>query len=112
MQKVETVKKVLKSLEEKTGAPYRYDHFRQSEAVPPPFVVWRKIATGGQPADGGTYYYDPGIDIELYADTEEDMEELMAQLRELLDGDGVFYKITADTVYIEDQDFYESLFEL
>lgn len=112
MEKVEVVKKVLNYLEKSTGAPYKYDHFRQSEAVPPPFVVWRKIATGGQPADGGTYYYESGIDIELYADTEEDMSDLMGKLRALLDEEGVFYQITADTVYIEDQDFYESLFEL
>lgn len=110
--KVEIIKNILAQLEASGGVPYRYDHFRQSEAVDPPFIVWRRVASDGTGADGSVYHYEPGIDIEIYAEDEESMADLMDKLRVLLDAVPIFYKITADTVYIESEDFYESLFEL
>ena len=110
--KVEIVKEVLASLYESDGVPYRYDHFRESEAVAPPFIVWRKIASDTIGADGEAYHYEAGVDLEIYAEDEELMDQLVSKIRALLDAKEIFYRITADTVYIESEDFYESLLEL
>lgn len=91
---------------------FEYDHFRQSDAVAPPFVVYRRVAQPNFSADGVVYHHGDGVDLELYAETPDRMASLMAQVEELLDAEEIFYNLAADTVYIETEDFYESLYEI
>ncbi len=97
-----------------TGAieGFEYDHFKQSDAVPPPFAVYRRVAQPNFSADGVVYHHGDGVDLELYAETPDAMASLMAQVEELLDKEEIFYNLSADTVYIETEDFYESLYEI
>ena len=91
---------------------YAYDHFREEFAVPPPFAVYRRVAASGFAADGVVYHRGDNVDLELYADTPEDMAALMDAVEMKLDEAELFYNITADTVYIEQENFYETLYEL
>ena len=91
---------------------YRYDHFRQEEAVPPPFALYRRVAPDNFSADGMVYHHGQNVDLELYAETPDEMATLMARAEVLLDAEKVYYKLAADTVYIESEDMYESLYEL
>lgn len=106
------VESILETLKTETGCDYRYDHFRQSEAVPPPFVVYRRVAADSFAADGRVYHRGQHVDVELYADTPDSMAELMDHLETLFDATGIYYKLAADTVYIETEDFYETLYEI
>lgn len=108
----ERVKEILEKLKETDGYDYRYDHFSQSEAVPPPFLVYRRVAADPFSADGVVYHHGQHVDVELYASTPDEMSELMAAVEELFDAADIYYKLTADTVYIESEDFYESLYEI
>ena len=108
----EQVKEILEELKKTDGYDYRYDHFTQSEAVPPPFLVYRRVAADNFSADGTVYHHGQNVDVELYASTPDEMAELMAAVEKRLDAAGIFYKLTADTVYIETEYFYESLYEI
>lgn len=111
-RKDERVREILDKLKSTDGYDYRYDHFKQSEAVPPPFLVYRRVASGNFSADGVVYHHGSNVDLELYASTPDEMAELMKKVEKLLDQAEIFYNITADTVYIETEDFYESLYEI
>lgn len=111
-RKDERIKEILDKLKSTDGYDYRYDHFKQSEAVPPPFLVYRRVASGNFSADGVVYHHGDNIDLELYASTPDEMAKLMGKIEKLLDESEIFYKLTADTVYIETEDFYESLYEI
>ncbi len=91
---------------------FEYDHFKQSDAVSPPFAVYRRVAQPNFSADGIVYHHGDGVDLELYAETHDKMANLMTQVEELLDAENIFYRLAADTVYIETEDFYESLYEI
>ena len=52
------------------------------------------------------------MDLELYASDPDEMAAIMAAFEEKLDAAEIFYQLTADTAYIESEDFYESLYEL
>lgn len=91
---------------------FAYDHFKTSEAVPPPYAIYRRVAKDNMPADDVVYFSDRGVDLEIYADTPEEMADVMEQAEALLDGAELFWELTADTVYIDSEDFYESLYEL
>lgn len=108
----EKIKAVLENLKEAHGWDYRYDHFSQAEAVPPPFIVYRRVAGQSFSADGKTYHHGQNVDIELYASTPDEMSSIMTALEEQLDTAEIFYRIAADTAYIESEDFYESLYEV
>ena len=112
-KKDELVIRVCEALvDEELIEGYAYNHFRQSEAVPPPFAIYRRIAQENTSADNKVYYRGGGIDLELYASTPDEMTDIMVRVEQLLDGEEIFYNCTADTVYIESEDFYESLYEL
>lgn len=113
MRKDHKIKAVCEALKA-SGAidDFRYDHFKESEAIPPPFAVYRRVAQPNFSADGVVYHHGDSVDLELYASTDEEMADLMAQAEELLDAEEIFYNLTADTVYIESEDFYESLYEI
>lgn len=91
---------------------FAYDHFRQSDVVPPPFAVYRRVAPQNFSADGVVYHRGDNVDLELYAESPEDMAELMEKTEQLLDAAEIYYNLTADTVYIESEDFYETLYEI
>ena len=91
---------------------YAYDHFRESQSVPPPFVVYRRVAYNNFSADGIVYHHGNNVDLELYAEDPDSMSELMREVESLLDNAGLFYNLSADTVYIESEDLYESLYEI
>ncbi len=113
MRKDEQVKVVCQALKARGEIEdFEYDHFKTKGAVPPPFAIYRRVAKDNTPGDDVVYHHGAGVDLELYAETPEDMAELMAAAEALLDGAELFYQLTADTVYIESEDFYESLYEL
>lgn len=91
---------------------YAYDHFRQSEAVQPSFAVYRRVATKNFSADGLVYHRGQSVDLELYAETPDEMAALMDATESLLTSSNLYYECTADTVYIEAEDFYETLYEV
>lgn len=111
MRKDKIIKGILQSIKTASGIDFRYDHFRQAEAVPPPFIVYRRVAPTPFSADGINYSRDINVDIEIYAEDEEQMATIMERVEDLLDQNEIFYRITADTVYIQSEDFYETLIE-
>lgn len=109
----ETVASICAAMQEAgTIAGYAYDHFRQSDAVEPPFAVYRRIAAPNFSGDGIVYHHGQRVDLEIYAETPEEMAQIMAEAETLLDAAGIFYTLAADTAYIESEDFYESLYEM
>lgn len=110
-RKVEQIKAICEEIKLSHGIDYRYDHFRQKEAVPPPFLVYRKMPSQSFSADNKTYFKDGEVDLELYASTPEEMNDLMEKVERLLDENEIYYNLTADTIYIDSEDFYESLYE-
>lgn len=112
MQRDKTVEGILEKMKKASGIDYRYDHFTTSEAIPPPFIVYRRVAAGNFSADGVVYYRGGSVDVELYASDPDEMAELMATIEALFTEAELYYNCTADTVYIESEDFYETLYEI
>ena len=108
----EVVRGVCEELEGSDGVPYAYDHFTKADAVPPPFILYRRVAAVNTSADGVVYHKGQAVDLELYATTPEEMADLMSKVENLLDEAELFYNKTADTVYITTEDFYETLYEI
>lgn len=111
-RKDEIIKKICEDLQKAHAIPFEYDHFTESDAVTPPFALYRRVAPVNFSADGVVYAKGQAVDLEIYAATPEEMAELMAWVEELLDRAEVFYKKTADTVYITSEEFYETLYEI
>lgn len=113
MRKDKRIKAICEGLK-KDGdiVDFRYDHFKQSQAVPPPFAVYRRVAAPGFSADGTVYHRGGSVDLELYASDPDEMAALMEKVEALLDEAEIFYRLTADTAYIGSEDFYESLYEI
>lgn len=113
MRKDKAVKKICSEIkDEGLLVGFAYDHFKQSEAVPPPFAVYRRVAADNFSADGIVYKRGDMVDFEIYADTPDEMEKLMEAAEKKLTEADIFYRIAADTVYIESEDFYETLYEI
>lgn len=113
MRKDETVRGICEALfNDGLIEGHAYDHFRQQDAVATPFAVYRRVSTPNFSADGTVYHHGDNVDFELYADTPDEMATLMGRVEELLDEAELFYVLAADTVYIEQEDFYETLYEL
>lgn len=91
---------------------FAYDHFKQPEAVALPYAIYRRVAQPNFSADGVVYSKGGGVDFELYSSTPDEMADLMDQVEALLDADEIFYNMTADTVYIESEDYYVTLYEI
>ena len=92
-------------------AGYVYDHFTQDDPISTPFAVYRRIAVPGFKADDKVYARDDSEDVEFYADDPDTMDAIMEAFESQADAAELAYERTADTVYIEDEDFYESLYE-
>ena len=113
MRKDETVRGICEALlNDGLIEGFAYDHFRQQEAVATPFAVYRRVAPTNFSADGTVYHHGDNVDFELYADTPDEMALLMGRVEELMDEAELFYNLAADTAYIEQEDFYETLYEL
>ena len=113
MRKDEIVRDICRTLlDEGMIEGFAYDHFRQQDAVDTPFAVYRRVAAQNFSADGMVYHHGDNVDFELYADTPDEMALLMKRVEELMDASEIFYSLAADTVYIEQEDFYETLYEL
>ncbi len=113
MQKEQVVKNICEYLKsEGIVEDYRYDHFTESEAVLPPFVVYRRVAPNNFSADGIVYQRGQNIDLEVYASDPDEMANIMEAIEEKLTESELFYQLTADTVYIDSEEFYETLYEL
>jgi len=91
---------------------YAYDHFRKQDPAQPPFAVYRRVAPENFSADGMVYHRGDNVDFEIYADTPEDMAVIMDEAEKLLDEAEIFWRCAADTVYIESENYYETLYEL
>lgn len=113
MRKDEIVKNICDRLvEDELITDYRYDHFREDEAVPLPFAVYRRVAPQNFSADNKVYYPGNNVDLEVYASDPDEMVEIMESISARLDEEELFYRIAADTAYIDSEDMYESLYEL
>lgn len=113
MRKDEQIKRICETLREMGEiTDYAYDHFKDPEAVSLPVAIYRRVAQPNTSADGVVYHHGGGVDFELFADTPDEMAVLMDKVEALMDADELFYNLTADTVYIDSQDFWESLYEL
>lgn len=113
MRKDKAVKRICREMEAEgllTGSAY--DHFKQSETVPTPFAVYRRVAGDNFSADGIVYNRGEMVDFEIYADTPDEMEKLMEAAEKKLTEAEIFFRIGADTVYIESENFYETLYEI
>ena len=91
---------------------YEYDHFTQAAPLVPPFALYRRVASDNFSADGKVYHRGDNVDLEIYADTPEDMAVIMDEAEKLLDEAEIFWRCTADTAYIESENYYETLYEL
>ena len=111
-RKDEIIKGICEDIKRSHNIPFEYDHFTASAAVAPPFVLYRRVAPVNFSADGVVYQKGQAVDLELYAATPEEMAEIMAWAEDLLDRAEVFYNKTADTVYIQSEEFYETLYEI
>lgn len=107
----ELIKAVCEEIKETKGIEYRYDHFKQKEAIPPPFLIYKRTSADTFAADNRTYFKAGNVDLELYTSTPDEMSELMEAVEELLDKYEINYSLTADTTYIDSEDFYETLYE-
>ncbi|MBQ6318199.1 MAG: hypothetical protein IJI23_00215 [Lachnospiraceae bacterium] len=110
--KEEQIKAICEEIKQSYGVDYRYDHFREKEAVPPPFLIYRRQPAPSFSADNKTYFKDGGVDLELYASTPDEMDDLKEKVEQLLNEYEIYYNLTADTTYIESEEFYESLYEM
>ena len=113
MRKDEIVKNICDRLvEDELITDYRYDHFREDEAAPLPFAVYRRVAPQNFSADNIAYYPGQNVDLEVYASDPDEMVVIMESINARLDEAELYYRIAADTAYIDSEDMYESLYEL
>lgn len=110
-RKDEQIKAICEEIKQGYGIDYRYDHFRTKEAVPPPFLIYRKVSSQSFSADNKTYFKDGEVDLEIYASTPEEMTEIMEVVEGLFDENEIYYILAADTTYIDTENFYETLYE-
>ena len=111
MSKSEQIEAICEEIKRIYGIDYRYDHFHTKEAIPPPFLIYRKMPAQSFSADNKTYFKDGEVDLELYASTPDEMAELMEIVEAFFDEYEIYYNLTADTIYINSEEFYESLYE-
>ena len=65
MRKDQIIENVCKTLkEDKVITDYRYDHFEEYEAIPPPFAVYRRVAPQNFSADGIVYHHGENVDLD------------------------------------------------
>ena len=113
MRKDEQIKAICATLLENGYIEgYEYDHFEEADAIDPPFAVYRRVAPQNFSADGVVYHRGDNVDLEIYASTPDEMSDLMDKVEAALDAAELYYNIGADTVYIESEDFYETLYEI
>lgn len=113
MRKDEKIREICEALaDDDIIAGFEYDHFREGEAIDPPFAVYRRVAPETFSADGITYHRGDNVDLEIYASDPDEMADIMDAVEDALTDQGIFYRIGADTVYIESEDFYETLYEI
>ena len=80
MRKDKQIKVICEAIKQSEGIDYRYDHFRQKEAIPPPFLIYRRVAGAGFAADDKVYHKEGGVDLEVYASTPDEMASLMEKI--------------------------------
>lgn len=113
MRKDELIRTICEELvQEEVIVGYAYDHFREEEVISLPYAVYRRVAPQSFSADDMTYHHGDNVDFEIYADDPDEMAAIMAAVENKLEAAEAYYRITADTVYIDSEDFYESLYEL
>lgn len=113
MRKDEIIRDICEQLKtEEYIVDHTYDHFNGPDAIPLPVAVYRRVAPDNFSADGIVYKRGDNVDLELYAADPDEMAELMTAVEEKLDEAELYYQITADTAYIESEQFYETLYEL
>ena len=113
LRKDEEVKAICEKLENDDKiVAFEYDHFDKKEPIPLPCAVYRRVAPPNFGADGVVYARGDNVDLEIYASDPDEMIEIMEAAEAAMYDAGLFYQIAADTVYIESEDFYETLYEL
>lgn len=113
MRKDDVVKNICTELKASGDiSNFAYDHFKANKEIDLPFVVYRRVAPDTFSADGVTYHRGSNVDLELYASDADEMAELMDTVEAALDTAELFYRITADTVYLDSEEMYETLYEL
>ena len=89
-----------------TGLPFAYDHFAESEAPDPPFVVYLLPNSKNFSADGKVYHKISEVHIELYTDKKEPAREEAVEA--VLDAHDIFWQ--KSEVWIESEKLYEVLY--
>lgn len=113
MRKDDIVKEICTTLKEGGDiSDFAYDHFKTDKEIDLPFVVYRRVAPETFSADGVVYHRGSNVDLELYASDAEEMAALMDIVEAALDSAELFYQIAADTVYLDTEEMYETLYEL
>lgn len=83
-----------------TGLPIAFDHFRTAQKLP--YLVYIVIANDNVPADNGTYYTTPQIQLELYTENKDEGTE--STVESLLDSVPFFY--TKSEGYLNSEQMY------
>lgn len=97
---VEEFYDLFNDIDQTTGLPIAFDHFRVSQALP--YLVYIVIGNNNVSADNSVYYTAPEIQLELY--TENKSESTEATVENVLDSVPFFY--TKDEGYLTDEQMY------
>lgn len=101
-------KEQIEEILNQIGLEYRYHHFEEDEAVPPPFICWLIPDSNNFAADGKVYFQSDRVYIELYTDLKD--FELEKKVETVLDQKEIFWEKSEE--YIESEKMYEVLYEL
>lgn len=102
--KTSDIEKALKEI----GLPFKYHHFKTSEAVVPPFICYIFPRSNNFDADGKVYEKISAIDIELYTD-EKDIE-IESKIEAVLDKYGFVYE--KNEIWIQSEELFEVVYEM
>ncbi len=112
MRKDEQVKLILEALKTEVGMEYDYDHFEEEKAQQLPYAIYRRTASRNFGADGKVYYRGRNVELEIYAANPDEMADIMEKVEKLLDENELFYGLAADTVYLEKEKIYGTLYDI
>ena len=101
-------RKQVENMLDLTGIEYRYHHFKEREAIDPPFIVWLVADSDNFAADGIAYYKIDKLNIEVYTDEKDfDLEE---KIETILTQHDIYFDKTES--FIESETMYEVLYEM
>lgn len=88
------------------GIPFAYDHFAEGESPNPPFICYLLPRSDHFAADGKAYFKKSNVNIELYTDQKDSVNE--QKVENVLDNYGIFYE--KNEVWIDSEKLYEVIY--